>query len=377
MFWAGFKENVRPHPTNMHLRALVTQPDNTRIWGTDHSPWDGNVDFRVTRARGASFTIIKATEGTVPMRYFHENTTRAREAGLVTGAYHWLHRNSNVSCAKQAEVAWNRIKGYANQLPLMVDFEWTRYNSMSANPSYADLELFVDSYTALAKHKPALYSAPGYLSPLGPIPKRLRDKLAYIVIASYYVDTPSYPDWLFHQFTDLGEAESIAPNDAGKKETDLIYFRNTYSALLALAGLGDPIPPPEPEPTGETMHGTVTTFTNIRADRNKNSADLGDLLTGDRLEYHDELWAGLDGLKYRRLINATRNGSPVPRNDGKAWGEVDAYAYAVNIKDDPAPTPAPVAAGRVRLNIVAEFVDADGVVTHSKTVLIDEPLEAV
>jgi hypothetical protein len=135
----------------------------------------------------------------------------------------------------------------------MIDLEWTRYNGVAANPNYADLELFVDAFTKLSGYKPAMYSAPGYLSPLGPIPKRLRDKLAYIVIASYYVDTPSYPDWLFHQFTDLGDAETIAPNDVGKKETDLLYFKGTYAALAALAGLTtDPTPIP-PIENGDTM----------------------------------------------------------------------------------------------------------------------------
>jgi hypothetical protein len=48
------------------------------------------------------------------------------------------------------------------------------------------------------------------------------------------------------------------------------------------------------------------------------------------------------------------------------------------VEYQPVTPPAPVpAGGRVRLTINAEFVNDAGVVTHKKTIMIDEPLDAV
>jgi lysozyme len=352
LFRINFTENKRQKKTNSFLAALVSQPDNSRVWGTDHSHWDGNVNFTITRARGASFTIIKCSEGTVPTRYYHENTVAARNAGLVVGGYHWLHRNSNVSCAAQAKVAWDRIKGYPNQLPLMVDFEWTRYNGIAANPSYTDLELFVDEFIKLSGRKPCMYSAPGYLSPLGPIPRRLRDKLAYIVIASYYVDTPSYPDWLFHQFTDLGDADSLAPSDTGKKETDLIYFNGTLSALYRLAGLSTPIPPPQPEPEEPTMtlYGTVIQGTqalplNIRNGPGTSYDDIGNLYVGDKVEASDNLGGW---WKLTKITRAAGGSILATQSLGYAFANSGLY---IRTDAPPVTPPAPVPAGTVVVSL--------------------------
>jgi lysozyme len=362
-FWLRFTENKRQRKTNSFLAALVSQPDNSRVWGTDHSHWDGNVNFAITRARGASFTIIKCSEGTVPTRYYHENTVAARNAGLVVGAYHWLHRNSNVSCAAQAKVAWDRIKGYPNQLPLMVDFEWTRYNGMAANPSYIDLELFVDEFIRLSGRKPCMYSAPGYLSPLGAIPRRLRDKLAYIVIASYYVETPSYPDWMFHQFTDLGDAESLAPTDSGKKETDLIYFKGDLSALYRLAGLSAP---PEPMPDPEEP---MTQYKLLFATNERTSPSAASTLN-------------LTGMVYPAgtIVDVI---SKTADSVFEQWGQLNngrwvALIYNGNVRAElvPVTPPAPVPAGEIRLKEFTLTIVIDGR-EYRKTMVVDVPLDAV
>lgn len=60
------------------------------VSGADVSKWQGKFNFQGLKDAGYSFCIIKASEGvqyTDPR--FRENWKRAREAGLIVGAYHF------------------------------------------------------------------------------------------------------------------------------------------------------------------------------------------------------------------------------------------------------------------------------------------------
>src|SRR5688572_1158401 len=101
--WFGENSRERNRQKAGLLRGLFVSPDNARIWGTDHSPWDGNVNMSIVHANGASFTFLKCMDGTVGSRYWLENRQRAIAAGLITGDYSWLYANKNVSCKAQAQ----------------------------------------------------------------------------------------------------------------------------------------------------------------------------------------------------------------------------------------------------------------------------------
>lgn len=66
-----------------------------RTWGIDISSWQGaNVNWPNMRSHGFEFAFIRATRGgttslSVTDQFFASNTTRARAAGLRTGAYHF------------------------------------------------------------------------------------------------------------------------------------------------------------------------------------------------------------------------------------------------------------------------------------------------
>src|SRR5688572_29334243 len=89
-FRLGFQENERSRNEREHsdvlykgapfqakITAALVEPNYFLVWGTDHSGWDGNVDFGPMVKAGARFTFIKAQEGTVPTKYYVENTVRA------------------------------------------------------------------------------------------------------------------------------------------------------------------------------------------------------------------------------------------------------------------------------------------------------------
>jgi GH25 family lysozyme M1 (1,4-beta-N-acetylmuramidase) len=231
-------------------------PNPERVWGIDISGrWDGNVDFSATKRAGASFVIIKCIDGTVPTRLWKENRQRAIGAGLFVGDYAWLYRDGDVSCKGQALATWNLIENEPRQIPIAIDFEWTKFMGSASNPDYSDLDKWVTEFTRLSGYKPGFYSAAGYMNDFGVMPLSLRRKFAYFWVANYGVLQPGMPrgfdaqDWQFWQFAATGDATVIAPSDTGKLETDLNYWNGDLPSFRQYFNLdAAPDEPTEPEP---------------------------------------------------------------------------------------------------------------------------------
>lgn len=237
------------------VHSLI-QPDLSRIWGTDVSPWDGNVRLDVTKGIGAEFTFIKAIDGTLTARYFVENRQRAMGAGLLHGAYGWLYRDANVSCVAQAQAFHALLQKYPMELPAVIDFEPTSWAGQASNPNYADLRKWVTEFLRLGNRKPILYSAAYFMNPQGQIPEDLKAMFEGLWVAHYGTVNPSLPagykagEWLFHQFTSSGDARTYSPNDVNKLEVDMNYAISK-ERLYQLAGI---VPPGG----GKMLYGKVT-----------------------------------------------------------------------------------------------------------------------
>ena len=234
----------------------LMSPDTSRPWGTDISPWDGNVRLDVTQSLGASFTFIKAIDGTLTARYFVENRQRAVNAKVVHGAYGWLYRDANVSCVAQAQAFDALLKRYPVDLPAVIDFEPTTWAGQASNPNYTDLRKWVTEFLRLGNRKPILYSAAYFMNPQGTMPADLKAMFAGLWVAHYGTVNPTMPngyaagEWLFHQFTSSGDAKVYSPNDVNKLEVDMNYCISKQR----LYELADIVPP-----NGGTMlYGKVT-----------------------------------------------------------------------------------------------------------------------
>jgi GH25 family lysozyme M1 (1,4-beta-N-acetylmuramidase) len=208
-----------------------TAPDNAQIWGIDISDWDGNVNLQVSCDAGAKFAFIKAMDGTIPAKYWTANNARAIEADLPHAPYAWLYPDNRVSCTLQARAYWELIKNTYFELPPVIDFEWTRYAGLQANPTYADLDRWVTEFIRVSGIKPILYSAAGYMNQFGVMPEYLRQKFAGVWWAAYGVGCvypygfTSYDCW---QFSSFGDALTLAPGDRDKRELDLNYMTPTF-----------------------------------------------------------------------------------------------------------------------------------------------------
>lgn len=100
------------------------EPDRSLypLRGIDISAHNGLIDFRRVAADSISFVFIKATEGdNFADVAFDDNYFRARQAGLLTGAYHYFR----FDCEgwRQAANLHRVVAGKELDLPLAIDIE--------------------------------------------------------------------------------------------------------------------------------------------------------------------------------------------------------------------------------------------------------------
>ena len=135
----------RPHAGVDRARAMPVQ-------GIDVARYQENIDFRAAFGSGIHFVFMKATEGKDYLDpNFRTNWTRAREAGMPRGAYHFMTWCSLAS----EQAAWfvANVPNDPDALPPVLDLEWNHLSSCKNKPSRADaLEKIRYMLDAMERH---------------------------------------------------------------------------------------------------------------------------------------------------------------------------------------------------------------------------------
>jgi hypothetical protein len=221
-------------------------------------------------ADGVDFEFAKASQGTwFTDDYFAQNRSRAQQAGLLFGAYHFLEKGDG---AKQADAYFQRLQdtGGAAGVMMMVDVEW-RDEAETNGPSYADVLAFCDRLHELVPGRQIiLYTmarywgktgAPGHLgNPAAPAGTVLNwasyltgTKPVAVIAPNVAVpgtEADPYPRnqvgtwdaYTFRQFTSTAtyaqyKSQKMSHPDAGQSTLDFNISFADRDQLLALAGL--------------------------------------------------------------------------------------------------------------------------------------------
>jgi lysozyme len=105
------------------VRDFTPSPSDYEVSGIDVSKYQGEIDWNAVHESGVKFAWIKATEG--GDRYddkFAQNWTRAKEAGIPRGAYHFAYW-----CRSgEEQAAWfvAHVPNEPDALPPVLDLEW-------------------------------------------------------------------------------------------------------------------------------------------------------------------------------------------------------------------------------------------------------------
>jgi GH25 family lysozyme M1 (1,4-beta-N-acetylmuramidase) len=203
------------------------------LTGPDCSHHQGDVDWRAV-ASAHQFTYLKATDG-VAYRYtswFATHLPRAKAAGLVAGAYHFLlSTHAGADQARFFVDTVNRSGGFKGILAV-VDVERP---PSGAGPSYRQILDFAAAFARLVPDHPLLvYTNRDYwVNVLGnPNGSRI-GPLAH----ARWAATPGalyggWSHWTLWQFTD----HAISPGIA--RPCDMNRFDGDRDALVALTGRG-------------------------------------------------------------------------------------------------------------------------------------------
>lgn len=223
-------------------------PATDKAFGVDVSHWQGVMDWAKAKANGVQFAFIKATEhNSHADTQFSRNWEKARENGILRGAYHFYRFGYDPI----AQANWFLAHIPANdvgELPLVVDVEDTDQPAQAA-----ELKRFLDAIEAKRGRKPIIYTARWWWNAArwGGAVDWASDYDLWV--ANYTTaQAPVWPtdwgDWAFWQFTSEGDGRGYG---ASSNHIDLNWFHGSYVDLLAYAEAE--IPPIEPPPVGDSV----------------------------------------------------------------------------------------------------------------------------
>jgi lysozyme len=217
------------------------------ILGIDISKWDGNWDAAKAKQAGATFAFIKASQATFTDPQFLVNWQKAKDAGLIRGAYHYLDYTK--PGMDQANYFADLLKNDPGELPPVIDYELRRTDN---NPSAA-LGFLRDCLDQLTKRselfedmsikRPMIYTGPGFWVEYGDQTKR-EYWIQFPLWNGHWVtsNTPKIPPpwtmWQFWQFTSKGPGEAFGSESLSM---DMNRFNGTMNELMEFAGIRIPV----------------------------------------------------------------------------------------------------------------------------------------
>ena len=217
------------------------------ILGIDISKWDGNWDASKAKLAGATFVFIKASQATFTDPQFKANWQKAKDAGLIRGAYHYLDYTK--PGIDQANYFADLLKNDPGELPPVVDYELRRTDN---NPSAA-LGFLRDCLDQLTKRtelfedmsikRPMIYTGPGFWMEYGDQTKS-EYWIQFPLWNGHWItsNSPKVPMpwtmWHFWQFTSKGPGEAFGSESLSM---DMNRFNGTLNELMEFAGIRVPV----------------------------------------------------------------------------------------------------------------------------------------
>ena len=214
------------------LYSHESNPEQWEVFGVDVSSYQGTVDWSALAEQGVDFAFIKATEGSLLQdKQFSANWVGAAEAGVRTGAYHFLSYDSPGET--QADNFISMVPVTEGALPPVVDIEF--YGEYLETPPdkehvQAILDPLLERLEAHYGAKPILYVT--YRSYYNYLAGGKYD--SYPVWCSSPTLFPLLPQWDFWQYSHSARLEGY---HGAQPLIDLNVFRGSKAQFEAF-GLG-------------------------------------------------------------------------------------------------------------------------------------------
>lgn len=204
------------------------------VAGIDVSKWQGDVDFNAVAAAGQAFVYCRACYGTGADSRIGDYWPKAKAAGLLRGAYHYLVAGDDGQAQAEAFLKVFDAAGMAygpGDLPPAADVEdQNALASADAKARFVDaLGTWVDTVGTVLGTTPLVYTGTYFWQELGN-PSGFEH--CPLWLARYNSQPgacpPGWPDWTFWQHSGDGACGGIAG------AVDLDVFNGDRAALEAL-----------------------------------------------------------------------------------------------------------------------------------------------
>lgn len=176
--------------------------------GIDISHWDGEIDFYKVKDQGIKVVYIKATQGeSLIDSNFKINVTKAKEAGLLVGFYHFFNPGTEDSAKKQAFHFVDTTKGYRCDCKMALDIETDGGLSPSTLTNLS--KIFLDEVKKLSGLDVVIYTYTSFVK------EHLQKSLSSypLWIAQYGSSSPSnnriWDSWVGFQYSEKGSIRGI------------------------------------------------------------------------------------------------------------------------------------------------------------------------
>ncbi|MCV9947752.1 GH25 family lysozyme [Paenibacillus sp. BT-177] len=215
----------------------MQQRNSRNAQGIDVSRYQGKINWKAVKADGISLAFVKASQGQRYVdRTFIANVKRARAAGLLLGAYHFLDATS-VDAAKAearhfADVLDQVGGAKVLELPAVMDYE-NNPGKLSKTLISAVALAFLLELERLTGRKPIIYTgnafATNFNASLGGYP---------LWIARYSdtrvpSDTVTWKRWDIWQYSDSGKVAGIKGNvDMNEYDGMANELRKRFGAVV-------------------------------------------------------------------------------------------------------------------------------------------------
>jgi len=207
------------------------------ILGVDISKWDGNWDAVRSKAAGAEFAFIKASQAAYTDPLFNVNWQRAKDASLLRSAYHYLDYSK--PGRDQADYFADLLVPDQGELPPTVDFE-QRGPKVTAALAMTCLRDFAAQLKARGYGRMILYTSAGYWKEFGETNTSWSQYPLWLADYNNKDVAPApapWTTWTFWQFTPKGSGEAFGTEGFN---LDIDRYAGTLDNLFTFAGVKAP-----------------------------------------------------------------------------------------------------------------------------------------
>lgn len=177
--------------------------------GIDLSEHNGHIDFSKVKSAGIDFVMIREGYGSDGLyknqvdKFYAENYSGAKKAGLMVGAYHYLYAANTEEAITEAKGFLENLKGKQFEMPIVLDIEETVQSELPISTVDSIIKAFMD-VCEKAGYFCALYSYESFLT--NKISLSLRDK--YSIWCANTSGTPKIK-YGIHQYSFKGTINGV------------------------------------------------------------------------------------------------------------------------------------------------------------------------